>query len=155
MLKRQREMLERKEKLVTLLLEPEEVTWSKSRLGKRGTVELMKSKLGVNDNTMSRYLNELYADGRAHIGRWHRTAGCPAAVWVKGPGEHAPKPERQDGNVYKRKYRKNKANAIARARDGKPYDKRYAKHVAVAIADDTVARTSVAPVTWLSALGAG
>jgi hypothetical protein len=139
--------------ILKLLPEAEAVTWTKAKLGKRGTIANLMKLTGIQTGSaVCRSLNQLYDEGLAHIGRWNRTTKAPAAVWVQGKGVHAPTPEPECSKVKNRRYRANIARAIANGRAGKPYDKRYNKHVAVAIAADTVARTSVAPVTWLSAL---
>ena len=144
----------RKEEVFKLLPEAEAVTWTKGRLGQRGTVDHLRFKLRMQtDSAVTRYLHILHADGRARIGRWNRTRAKPAAVWVQGAGEHAPQPDALPKQVHRDRYVKNKAKAIERAREGKPYDDRYRKHVEKALANDTVARTSVAPITWCSMLG--
>lgn len=143
----------RKEELFNLLPEAEAVTWSKSKLGKRGTIKDLSRLMKLSHMPVGRYLTKLHAEGRAHIGRWNRTRAKPAAVWVSGAGEHAAPPEALPKRVHRTTYVKNKAKAIERARAGLAYDERYSKHVEKALANDTVARTSVAPVTWFSALG--
>lgn len=154
MTKRQRDVLERKTNVLKLLPEAEALTWPKAKLGKRGTIEHLKMKTGLRDNTLGRYLAEFHDQGQARIGRWHRTAGCPAAVWVQGPGPHAEKPVAfEDHNEYSRAHRTRVRKAIAAARAGRPYDARYTRQVGAALASDTVARATVAPVTWLTALG--
>lgn len=147
-------MLERKESLVKLLPPAEAATWPLNILGKQGTIEKLRQLTGLRDNTLGRYLTMLHDEGRARIGRWHRTAGCPAAVWVQGPGEHAEKPKAfEDKNLYSQAHRKRVRKAIEKARKGKKYDVRYSKQVGAALASDTVKETAVKPVTWMSALG--
>lgn len=143
----------RKEEALKLLPEAEAVTWTKAKLGQRGTIANLAKLMDLTPAPVARMLAQLHEEQRARIGRWNRTRKAPAAVWVQGPGEHAPRPEALPKQVHRTRYVKNKARAIELGRAGRPYDKRYNKHVAVAIAADTVARTSVAPVTWLSALG--
>lgn len=144
----------RKEEVFALLPSPEVVTWTKTKRGAVGTVTSLCKRTGhASAPVVMRYLKKLHDEGRAYIGTWNRTRKAPAAVWVRGPGEHAPRPEPLPKKVTDARYRKNKATAIDRARAGKTYDERYRHHVGAALATDTVRRSSVAPVSWLSALG--
>lgn len=144
----------RKEEVFALLPAPEVIAWSKSKRGALGTTISLQKRTGIDSPpAVIRYLKKLHDEGRAYIGTWNRTKKSPAAVWVRGPGEHAPRPEPLPRKVTDARYRKNRATAIERARAGKTYDERYRHHVGAALATDTVRRSSVAPVSWLSALG--
>lgn len=57
------------------------------------TPRLLRRRTGLGQATNSRWLADLKAADEAHIGRWRRTVGRFAAVWVAGPGKDAPKPE--------------------------------------------------------------
>lgn len=57
------------------------------------TTRLIRRRTGLGEATVSRWLADLKAANEAHIGRWRRTTGRFAGVWVAGPGEDAPKPE--------------------------------------------------------------
>lgn len=144
----------RKEEVFTVLPAAEVAAWTKTKRGALGTVADLCRRVGITHGTTAQfYLNRLHEDGRAYIGTWNRTRKAPAAVWVKGAGEHAPRPEPLPKKITRARYEKNKATAIERARAGKTYDQRYSHHVGAALATDTVRRSSVAPVNWLSALG--
>lgn len=57
------------------------------------TPRLIRRRTGLGEATVSRWLADLKASDEAHIGRWRRTTGRFAGVWVAGPGEDAEKPE--------------------------------------------------------------
>lgn len=66
-----------------------------------GTAEGLARKAGMSDMTSKRNLLKLKAQGRAHIHTW--TDSHPrAAVWVRGPGEDAPKPARMSREEHNR-----------------------------------------------------
>lgn len=120
---------------------------------KRGTVAKMIGQIDLNKPSICRYLRELKERDLAHIGRWNRTRGIPAAVWVKGPGEDAPMPTPKTTADYCKTHRKNVKKAVERARKGFNYDERYAGHVALAMAEEVAQRTRINPQHWFSALG--
>lgn len=144
----------RKEEVFALLPEADAITWTKIKLGRRGTVEYLMDQMDVtSDTTIGRYLHMLHEEGRAYIGRWITPNGWPAAVWVKGKGEHAPVPV-QHPDKRKKRYRKNIERAVKNALAGRNYDERYTRHVRLAQVDDTVQRLRINPQYWFSALEA-
>lgn len=143
----------RKQEILNMLPPAEAVNWTLGRLGKFGTVAYMVSRVDYNEQNVNRYLKQLRAAGLCHIGRWHRTAGRPAAVWVRGPGEDEPMPAALSGAEYSRKHRKRVKRAIDRARAGQGFNESYAGKVGIALAYDHAASTRVKPQGIFAALG--
>lgn len=139
--------------VIALLPEPEAATWPKSKRGRRGTVKYMAEVTGMAEPTICKHMRTLKEQDRAHIGTWNRTVGNPAAMWVSGPGEDAPRPMEKTPAYYSKRCRKNIAKAVKNALAGKEYDKRYTKHVRLAEADITIQSVRAKPVQWFSALG--
>ena len=68
--------------------------------------ELM-DKLGIEStSTMFKWLSKLRENEKIHIGRWERTLGDFAAVYVRGPGRDAQRPKRWTAAQLQRRYRK-------------------------------------------------
>ena len=135
----------RKAEILAMLPPAEAVNWTLVRLGKFGTVAYMVSRVDYNEQNVNRYLKQLRAAGLCHIGRWHRTAGRPAAVWVRGPGVDEPMPPPLSQAEYNRRHRQRVKKAIERARDGKGFNERYAGKVGIALAYDYAASTRARP----------
>lgn len=60
-----------------------------------GTAVEIMAKSGLGRTTVSRWVKQMMdAEPReAHIGRWERTIGASAPVYVKGPGKDAKRPK--------------------------------------------------------------
>lgn len=143
----------RKQEILAMLPPADAVNWTLGRLGRIGTVAYMVSRVDYNEQNVNRYLKQLRAAGLCHIGRWHRTAGRPAAVWVLGAGPDEPMPAPRTQAEYSRKHRRRVKKAIANARRGGPFNERYADKVGIALAYDNARSTRAKPQGIFAALG--
>lgn len=143
----------RKQEILALLPPADAVDWPLGRLGRFGTVAYMVERVDFNEQNVNRYLKQLRAAGLCRIGRWHRTAGRPAAVWVLGAGPDEPMPAPRTQAEYNRKHRKRVKKAITTARRGGQFNQRYASKVAIALAYDNARSTRTKPQGIFAALG--
>lgn len=143
----------RKNEVLALLPPAEAVDWPLGRLGKLGTVAHIVGRVDFNEQNVNRYLKQLRAAGLCRIGRWHRTAGRPAAVWVLGVGPDEPMPAPRTQAEYSRKHRRRVKKAIATARRGGQFNERYADKVGIALAYDNARSTRAKPQGIFAALG--
>jgi hypothetical protein len=118
-----------------------------------GTVENLQKRIDLQEAAIRRNLRQMRELELVHIGRWRRTKGLPAAVWIKGKGDDAPMLGPKTQAHYCKKHRAQVKKAVERARTGKRHDDRYSGRVAIALANDTAQRTRINPQHWFSALG--
>lgn len=143
----------RKQEILALLPPAEAVDWPLGRLGRFGTVAYMVERVDFNEQNVNRYLKQLRAAGLCRIGRWHRTAGRPAAVWVLGAGPDEPMLAPRTQAEYSRKHRRRVKRAIATARRGGQFNERYADKVGIALAYDNARSTRTKPQGIFGPLG--
>jgi len=142
----------RRMEALALLPPPEAKHWTLRKLGGAGTIQNIVDEMGVVKAAACRYMRLLKEEGLAHIGRWNRTKGVPAAVWVAGPGIDAEPLPPLSSAKYSKNHRKRVRKAIEKARSGKVYQDSYKNHVALALADDLIASTKINPQHAFSAL---
>lgn len=143
----------RKNEILALLPPADAVNWPLSKLGRVGTTAYMVGRVTYNEANVNRYLRQLRELGLCRIGRWHRTAGRPAAVWVLGAGPDEPMPAQKTNAEYSRKFRSRVKRAIMRARSGESFNERYSTKVAIALAYDNARRTLSKPQGIFGPLG--
>lgn len=60
----------------------------------------------TSTSTLHKWVSRLRKDGKMHIGRWERTLGPFAPVYVLGSGKDAPRPKRWTSAQLQKRYRK-------------------------------------------------
>lgn len=82
--------MDKKEEVYAWLPRAEDIAPGKVFGKGEGSAQKMSAMIGIGVKAALNNLNRLKAENRAHIHAWTQSS-CPAPVWVKGPGEDAPK----------------------------------------------------------------
>ena len=109
-----------------------------------GTIPSITAKAGVSHTTAQRWVSDLRAEGKSHIGGWHAvTPQLTIAVHFLGAGKDVPRPKTKTHAEHCAAYRKRNRDKI------ETYN---ARRNARSHADKKVAELKKAPTTWFSAL---
>jgi hypothetical protein len=115
-----------------------------------GTAQVLMRETGMSNKAAQNNLKRLKEEGRIHILTWTRTKS-PAAVWVRGAGEDAPRPPRlTPDEVLARKLRSQKT---ARENQKPKNDRNYVMLNARERTVSTIEQARQQPHSWFSALG--
>lgn len=86
--------------------------------------------MNVSRGSVDRYLGQLYAEQKIHVGAWHQadkgvTKGhLPSRVWRVGPGRTAVRPKPEDPRIARARYRE-KMRLVISAKKVDPNSSRH------------------------------